>query len=85
MRKAAELGNWRAQGFMGGRYYEGFGVPKDYVESYAWLNIAVIRGDEDSQKLLRTVAALLTPEQISRAQARSTQLHKEIEARKAKK
>ncbi|MEY2820448.1 MAG: hypothetical protein RL105_20, partial [Verrucomicrobiota bacterium] len=77
-RKAAEQGHAKAQYNLGVAYDEGRGVPKDYAEAYAWLNIASAAGLEDAKKGLSAVTELMTPEQKARAQARSTELHRKL-------
>ena len=37
-RRAAEQGNVAAQYTLGNMYYNGAGVPQDYVQSHMWLN-----------------------------------------------
>ncbi len=65
-------------------YGEGAPLGND-SEAYAWFRLAADAGDESAKDLLVELAKCMTPEQIARAQARSTELHKEIEARKAEK
>lgn len=78
-RKAADQGRAQAQYNLGGMYNKGEGVPKDFTEAYAWFNLAAT---PLAQKLRDVLEKSLTPEQKVRAQQRSTELHKEIEARK---
>ena len=78
--KAAEQGVAIAQKNLGLRYYFGEGVPKDLVPAYAWFNIAQANGDEDAKKLRDELE--LTPEQVAKAQALSTEIQKRIEANK---
>ena len=80
-RKAADQGHAHAQFNLGVRYQYGFGVPTDDAEAYAWYNLAAT-SDDDSRKRRDELEKSLTPEQKARAQQRSTELHKEIEARK---
>ena len=44
-RRAAEQGFAKAQAGLGGLYFLGDGVPKDYVEAYKWLNLALAQGN----------------------------------------
>ena len=45
-------------GFM---YYNGEGVPKDYVQSHMWLNLSAYSGDEEANELSKFVAEHMTP------------------------
>ena len=47
MRKEAEEKDAKAQLNLGKKYYEGKGVPKNYVEAYAWFLLAKANGDEE--------------------------------------
>ena len=80
-RKAADQGIAEAQYNLGFMYYNGVGVPKDAAEAYAWCSLASI-SDDDARKRRDELEKSLTPEQKARAKQRSTELHKEIEARK---
>lgn len=84
-RKAAEQGLDNAQYNLGVMYYEGDGIPKDYAEAYAWLNLARAQGNSLTKFYLTNLERNMAKDQLARAQSRSTELHKEIEARKAKK
>ncbi len=84
-RKAAEQGLDNAQYNLGVMYYEGDGIPKDYAEAYAWLNLARAQGNSLTKFYLTNLERNMPKDQLARAQSRSTELHKEIEARKAKK
>ena len=44
--KAAEQGEARSQGRLCASYGFGSGVPQDYVQAYAWCNLAAARGEE---------------------------------------
>ena len=80
-RKAADQGYAKAQTNLGYMYANGEGVPKDAAEAYTWFNLASI-SDDYSRKSRDELEKSLSPEQKVRAQQRSTELHKEIEARK---
>lgn len=69
-RKAAEQGFADAQYNLGVRYYNGQGVPQDYVAAHMWFNLAAARGDEDAVKARVEVAARMTPSQVAEAQKR---------------
>jgi TPR repeat protein len=88
-REAADLeGTWGYY-VLGCKYKDGRGiVAKDTLLAYAWFNIAAGMGglgDEKARKEADGLERELGPHGVSLAQARSTELHKEIEARKAKK
>jgi uncharacterized protein len=75
-RKAAEQGNTLAQLTLGAMYADGRGVPQDYVQAHLWLNLAAARfspGEhheywEKAVKARNSVAAWMTPAQITEAQ-----------------
>lgn len=79
-RLAAEQGISEAQFNLGVMYDDGEGVPKDYAESYHWLLVASSSGDADANQLLGGVARKLTPEELSQAQQRSTELLEKLES-----
>ena len=70
-RLAAEQGTASAQYNLGVAYATGRGVPQDYVSAHMWLNLAAEAGDEDARKAREIVAASMTREQITEAQARA--------------
>jgi len=53
-------------------YYEGEGVPKDFVTSYMWLNLAAAQGADLGTDLRDIVEPTMTREQIAEAQRLST-------------
>ena len=80
---AADQGLDRAKYNLGVAYFNGWGVPKDYIEAYAWWNLAAIsdgtapmtpakRWRDDLERRLPPQAQLL-------AQQRTKQLQQEIE------
>ncbi len=66
-RKAAEQGESMAQSSLAIAYNMGKGVPKDNIQAYVWANLAEPYPYEE-HKLLDTIAAEMTPEQIDQAQ-----------------
>jgi len=80
-RKAAEQGDADAQYNLGDLYARGEFIPNDIVEAYAWFNLASISYNEAKERR-GILEQRLTSEQIVRAQRRSSELYKEIEARK---
>ena len=52
-------------------YYNGQGVPRDYVMAYMWFNLAAAQGQEVAKVAsgLRNISErVMTPEQIAEAQ-----------------
>ena len=68
LRLAAAQGNARAQDGLGTMYLYGRGVPQDYVRAHMWFNLSGTTGDVSGLKDRDTVAAKMTPQQISEAQ-----------------
>jgi len=78
-KKAAVSGSDRAQMGVAISYYIGRGAPKDFVEAYAWANLAAASGKvERSKELREEIEAKLSPEQIAEGQQRSKGLNKLI-------
>ncbi len=68
-RLAADQGNVEGQTFMGYMYDKGKGVIQDHVRSHMWFNIASANGDPNSANWRDEIAAKMTREDISKAQA----------------
>jgi TPR repeat protein len=84
-RMASDYGVAAARHDVGVMCLKGEGVPMDYVEAYAWFNLSVAGGYEFARQFRDDIAKrLMTPDQVARGQARSTELFREIEAKKAK-
>lgn len=77
----AEMGDVKAQAQFGGLYGNGQGVEKDFVEAYAWLNLAA-RSDEQSAKQRDALELRMTPQQVADAQKRTKELRVVIETKK---
>jgi TPR repeat protein len=88
-RKAADQGSARAQYNLGMLYKEGLGVPKDDVEAYAWISIyldiyiGTDSWNEEAAPILTSLTELMTPDQLALAKARSIDLRREIQAKRA--
>ena len=82
LRKAADQGDASCQYILGYCYERGKGVVKDDVEAYAYYNLAGITIQE-ARKKCDAMEKALSPEAILRGQQRSTELQKEIDAKKA--
>lgn len=68
-RNAANQGNVGAQYHLGFLYEQGISVPKDYVESYKWFNLAGAgKGGRQAKQSLERLEVKMTPEQIAEAQ-----------------
>jgi TPR repeat protein len=81
--KAAEQGDAYAQRNIASMYFKGTGVPTNYEEAYAWYSIAAVKGYAETD--FYSLEKKMSPDQISKAQARSAILFKQIEERAAKK
>jgi TPR repeat protein len=66
LRQAAARGHMLAQNNLGARYLAGDGVPQDAIEAYRWFTLAAAQGDRKAGKNRDSVAASLTPEQLSK-------------------
>jgi hypothetical protein len=74
--------NTVAYRYIGTKYYYGVGLPKDYVEAYAWFNIAAANSGVSGDRQFRDdLERELTPIQVLRGQQRSAQLSREIQER----
>jgi len=85
LRKAAEQGYASAQKNLGVNYGVGQGVPQSDAEAYVWSSIAAISGDDGAINNRNFAASRLSPENLSVAQKRAKELHREIQQRMADK
>ena len=69
LERAALAGDIEAQFQLGTLYTTGQGLPLDYVAGHKWLNIAATGGHGEAAKTRETLGALMTPDQIAKAQA----------------
>ena len=71
-RLAAEQGDADAQLNLGIMYFNGEGVPQDYVQAHKWFNLAAASAEVASREAYvearDRVAARMTPSQIAEAQ-----------------
>lgn len=79
--KQAKQGNVRAQYILGLKYLKGEGVPMDKAEAYSWFNLAAVSSKNAKAQRDRLVRQL-SPSARQLAERRSTNLFKQIEARK---
>ena len=76
-RLAADQGEARAQFWLGNAYGIGEGVEQDYVEAYAWINVAAVTND-DAKKMRSELEKSMSQSDIARARSRSTELFESI-------
>lgn len=76
---AAEQGIANAQYALGLMYENDQGVPKDFVQAYAWSNLAAITLSGLATSLRDEVAEEMTPNQIAEAQELSRVWFDQIE------
>lgn len=82
-RHAAELGDVLAQLSLGDRYATGENVYQDYVQAYAWLNLAAAQGNEDAAKNRSRLMRSMTPSQIEEGQRLSREYAEKEKKKKA--
>lgn len=82
-RKAAEQGYASAQGNLAVRYEDGEGVAKDFVEAYAWYNLASVT-HKDSAQNRDELEKKMTTQQVADGQKRTRELRAMIDAKAAK-
>jgi TPR repeat protein len=54
-------------------YEQGRGVPLDYVAAYTWYSTAVAAGEHHSAARLKSLAHLMSPEQLRVAQEQAVE------------
>ncbi len=60
--RAAEQNHTGAQYNLGYLYYKGKGVPRDFVQAYAWFDRAAQQGDEKAAQARKILAGQLSTE-----------------------
>ena len=65
---AAEQGVPEAQFNLGYKYATGEGIPKDYIQAYAWFNIAAAQGEETAKENLENITNEMSTPGITKAQ-----------------
>jgi len=77
--ESANQGDAEAQLRLGVMYFNGRGVPQDFVQAHMWNNLAATQGSEDGKKIRDSVEKRMTPQQIAQAQelARNWKIKKE--------
>jgi len=75
-----------AQGSPAAKYNPGSGIPKDYIEAHKWMSLAAARATGENQKQFAnardSLAKVMTPEQIAKAQKRAIEWTAAFEKRK---
>jgi TPR repeat protein len=79
-RKAAEQGHIKAQAMLGVLYEAGEGVAKDFVEAYAWWNLAS-PADKEAAEYRDELEKKMTTQQVADGQKRTKELRAMIEAK----
>jgi TPR repeat protein len=67
-RPLAEQGDAVAQNNLGIMYFNGEGVPQDYILAHMWLNLAAAQGDEMARQNREIVASKMPKTNLSTAQ-----------------
>mgnify|MGYP003998956075 CR=1 FL=1 len=76
LKALAEKGDAGAPNNLGLRYSKGEGVLSDDVTAYAWYNIAAANGNVDAKEAKVSLAKIMTPESIIKAQELSKEMFK---------
>jgi len=77
-RRAAIQGLTEAQFDLGLMYFQGDGIERDYVEAYAWFDLAAPRGHPQASRGREQVAGKMTPVQLEQAAALAEQYRKQL-------
>jgi len=67
-REYAEQGHAVAQTILGLMYFDGRGVPHNFLRAHIWFSIAAAQGDEKAKRSQALTASEMTPDQIAEAQ-----------------
>jgi len=67
VRPLAQAGNAKAQALLGVMYRRGEGVARSTATAFMWLSLAAKQGDPKARAQLKTVARMITPDELSRA------------------
>ena len=79
--EAAEQNFAASQSVLASYYSTGDGVPVDYVEAYAWHNLADEGGDRFAGKFRNDLEKKMSPQQVAAAEKRTKELRSQIAAR----
>ncbi|MCY4672853.1 MAG: SEL1-like repeat protein [Bacteroidetes bacterium] len=69
-----------AQYKLGHMYARGEGVPKNYVEAYAWSSLSASQGNVDATELKDSLLSAMTSAQVAEAKKRSYEIFGRIES-----
>ena len=69
---SAENGEREFQYMLGNIYNTGTSSPQNYIKAYVWFSVSAAQGHEDAKNNRDIVAAKLTPQDLSTAQAIAT-------------
>lgn len=72
--QSAQLGHKEAQLKLGLFYFQGKGVPQNYVYSYSWLNLASAQGVTEAFNAKNLLQTKMTPDQIKEAERLSQEV-----------
>ncbi|MEH6616331.1 MAG: hypothetical protein V7699_00675 [Porticoccus sp.] len=72
----AEQGSPYAQLVMGEIYVLGDGVPKDYIQAYAWFHVALAQGVEEAQDQMDSILNKLKPNELLQARVLAKEFEK---------
>jgi DNA-directed RNA polymerase subunit RPC12/RpoP len=76
--KSAELGHMDAEYRLGLLYRDGLATPPNKEAAYLWLNIAAARGHEDALLYRDKLAAVMSSQELHRAQEASAQTNSKL-------
>ena len=65
-KSAADAGDIRAYGKLGGLYLYGRGTVRNYTEAYRWFGMALASGDGYAARFLAAAGSKLAPDEIER-------------------
>lgn len=74
--KAAMQGNSISQRYLGGMYFYGEGVSRNFVLAYAWLNLSAAQGDDYSKETRDELEKRLTPVERAEGQRKASEWNK---------
>lgn len=76
--KSAQQGHLEAEYRLGLLYRDGLATPPSKEDAYLWLNIAAARGHEDALLYRDKLAAVMSSQELHRAQEASTQTNDKL-------
>jgi TPR repeat protein len=76
--KAANQGHAKAQYYYGVTYFRGEGVPTDYVQGHAWMNVALENGYKAAKSYIETLEEILSEADLEESKDISDKLLAEM-------